>query len=394
VRLPPDPVKRRRLTALLAVAAVALAAGAAVGAGAGEEPSRAERPGGSAAAEGASPDGTLAGAAPPGRTGPAASSAGGLRSAAAREAGATIVLRFAGDAPPAYVLRALRERRAAGVILFRDNTSTPVRYRAMTRAIQRAAGGRALVMTDQEGGAIRNVPWGAPATAPPAIATTTRARATAGATARDLRAAGVNVNLAPVADVASVAGSVMRTRAFPGGGAQVARLTAATVDAYEGTGVLPTVKHFPGLGRSTVNTDFGRATVPGRGELAPFRAAIRTGAPLVMSSHAVYPELDRTRIASQSRAIMTTLLRDRLGFEGVAVTDSLEARAVVSRSSTPTAAARSLVAGNDLLLTTGKGSYLQVLRRLVAAAKRSAPFRARLREAGARVGALRARLGR
>jgi beta-N-acetylhexosaminidase len=186
-----------------------------------------------------------------------------LRSPAVREAGQAIVVRFAGTAVPEYVLRALRERRAAGVILFKDNVVSRKQLRVMTRSIQRAGGGRALVMTDQEGGAIRNVPWGAPAVAPPRIATTAAARDAARATARDLRRFGLNVNLAPVADVASVAGSVMGTRAFPGGGEQVGLLVAASVGAYAGTGVLPTVKHFPGLGRSTVNTDFGLATVPG-----------------------------------------------------------------------------------------------------------------------------------
>jgi beta-N-acetylhexosaminidase len=71
----------------------------------------------------------------------------------------------------------------------------------------------------------------------------------------------VNVNLAPVADIASVPGRSCDP-AFPGGGAQVGRLAAATVDGYGRGGVLATVKHFPGLGRSTVNTDFGAATVP------------------------------------------------------------------------------------------------------------------------------------
>lgn len=383
--LPRDPIKRRRLAALLSAAAAATVSGAAVGAGAGDDRERAERPRAVAA--------RAQSGAPAPSTGRAASPAGGLRSAA-REAGRTIVMRFAGTAPPGYVLRALRERRAAGVILFRDNVTSPGQLRAMTAALQRAAGGTALIMTDQEGGAVRNVPWAAPVTAPPRIATAGAARASATATARDLRAAGVNVNLAPVADVASMRRSAMRSRAFPGAAPQVGRLVAATVRGYAATGVLPTAKHFPGLGRSTVNTDLAPATVAGRGELAPFVAAIDAGVPLVMSSHALYPQLDRTRIASQSRRIMTTLLRERLGFDGVAITDSLEARAVVTRSSTPTAAARSLVAGNDLLLTTGKGSYLRVLRRLIADAKRSSAFRARLREAGDRAERLRTRLRR
>jgi beta-N-acetylhexosaminidase len=310
-----------------------------------------------------------------------------------RLAGGVVVLRFAGTTAPDYVLRALRRRRVAGVILFRDNVVSRQQLGAMTRAFHRAApGGRALVMIDQEGGEIRNVPWAPPRTAPPSIRTAADATATARATAAGLKAAGITVNLAPVADVASVPGSVMRTRAFPGDARSVARLVDAGVRGYEGTGVLPTVKHFPGLGRSQTNTDFGLATVPGAGELAPFAAAIRAGVPIVMTSHGLYPELDRTRIASQSRRVVTGLLRERLGFRGVIVTDSLEAKAVVGRTSTPVAAARALAAGHDLLLTTGRGSYLDVLREVARRSGRDPAFRARAEESAARVDALRRRL--
>ena len=313
-----------------------------------------------------------------------------------QEAGSVIVLRMRGTSVPDYVRRALRERRAAGVILFRDNIASASQLRRMTRTIQRAARGRALVMIDQEGGAIRNIPWAGPRSAPPALRTADAAMANGRDAAQAVGGHGLNVNLAPVADVASVPGSVMRTRAFPGDGTAVGRLVRANLRGYEGTGVLPTVKHFPGLGAATTNTDFGRATVRrlGAGDLAPFRAAIAADVPLVMSSHALYPQLDGRRIASQSRTVMHGLLRERLGFRGVAITDSLEAKAVVTRSSTPTAAARSLVAGNDLLLTTGRGSYIHVRRRLVAEARASKAFRARLREALGRVEALRARLDR
>ena len=311
-----------------------------------------------------------------------------------QQAGSVIVLRIRGTSAPRYVRRALRQRRAAGVILFRDNIRSADQLRRMTRAFQRAARGRALVMIDQEGGAIRNIPWAGPSIAPPAIRSDAAATAAGREAARALRRHGLNVNLAPVADVASVAGSVMRTRAFPGDASTVARLLRANLRGYARTDVLPTVKHFPGLGASTTNTDFAPATVRrlGARDLVPFRAAIAADVPLVMSSHALYPQLDGRRIASQSRTIMHGLLRERLGFRGVAITDSLEAQAVVRRSSTPTAAARSLVAGHDLLLTTGRGSYIHVRRRLVAEARRSRAFRARLREALGRVEALRARL--
>ena len=311
-----------------------------------------------------------------------------------QEAGSAIVLRMRGTSVPAYVRRALRERRAAGVILFRDNIASPAQLRRMARTMRRASGGRALVMLDQEGGEIRNIPWAGPRSAPPTARTTAQATANGRAAAQAVGGHGLNVNLAPVADVASVPGSVMRTRAFAGDGDAVARLLRANLRGYERTGVLPTVKHFPGLGAATTNTDFGRATVTrlGAGDLAPFRAAIAADVPLVMSSHALYPQLDGERIASQSRTVMHGLLRERLGFRGAVITDSLEAEAVVSRSSTATAAARSLVAGNDLLLTTGRGSYIHVRRRLVAEARRSPAFHARLREALGRIEALRERL--
>jgi beta-N-acetylhexosaminidase len=152
--------------------------------------------------------------------------------------------------------------------------------------------------------------------------------------------------------------------------------------------VLPTIKHFPGLGATQGNTDFGAVTIAGKGQLRGFRAAIDAGAPLVMSSHALYPELDPDHIASQSKPLLTTVLRGRLGFKGVVMTDSLEAKAVVQRSPTPVAGVRSMEAGNDLLLTTGKGSYLEVLRALVKRARSDARFLARVREAEARVAAL------
>jgi beta-N-acetylhexosaminidase len=305
-----------------------------------------------------------------------------------QRAGQLVVLRFAGTSAPPYVVRALRERRVAGVILFRDNIVSPAQLRALTTQLQRAARGRALISVDQEGGVVKRIPWAAPRVAQPRLRTTAAARAEARRAGRDLRAAGVNVTYAPVADVATTA--VMRNRAFPGGPVAVAALTAAGVRGYRGTGVAPAAKHFPGLGGATANTDFAGATA--RADARPFLAAVRAGVPVIMASHALYPALDRSRIASQSHAILTTLLRERMGFRGVVVTDSLEAKAVVRRSSTPAAAVRSVAAGADLALTTGRGSYLPVLRALRARARRSSAFRRRVRESAARVLALQGRL--
>jgi beta-N-acetylhexosaminidase len=381
---PRNPPARRRLLALAAAAVLALAAGVVIGAGAGDDNEKApvKRPPAQTAAK---PRAAAVGAAE--------------RLSLRRQAGELVVMRFDGAGPPEYVPRALKAGRAAGVILFKDNIASPADLKRLVGTLQRAAGGSALVSTDQEGGAIRNLPWARPAAGQAAAATPERAAADARGAARDLRAAGINVNLAPVGDVGMSAGSVMRGRAFPGDAQQVATLTAAAVRGYRGTRVAATVKHFPGLGTATANTDDEPVTLTRTPEqllgedLPPFRAAIRAHVPLVMASHALYPALDANAIASQSRYVLHRLLRERLGFGGVVVTDSLEARAVTARAGPAEAAVRSVRAGADLILTTGAGSHLRVLRAIIAEAQRSPAFRRRVAESAARVLALKRDLG-
>lgn len=399
MRLSRDPRARRRLAALAGAGAVALAAGAAMGAGDGDTPPA--EPGAAVARSGSGSPGPGAavarrdtGSPTPGVSAETLGRA--RRLSLERLAGQAVILRFAGHPAPGYVERALRDGIAAGAILFRDNMPTPAAARALNRRLQRAAGGDAVICTDQEGGAVRTMLWAPSRYGQPDQRGPTRAAAATKATAQALRRAGVTLNLAPVADVAT-SGSVFRGRTYPGGVADVSRTVGATVRAYRGTGVAPAVKHFPGLGAATGNTDDRPVTIdrPAQGlvarDLEPFRAAIAAGAPVVMTSHARYPALDARNIASQSRAIVNDLLRGRLGFDGVVVTDSLEAEAVRAYSGPGAAAVRSVRAGVDLILTTGPGSHLRVVRALMAEARRSPPFRARLTAAAARVMALASR---
>jgi beta-N-acetylhexosaminidase len=189
----------------------------------------------------------------------------------------------------------------------------------------------------------------------------------------------------------------MAGRQFSGDPATAARDVAAAVRGWRAGGVAPTLKHFPGLGGATVNTDDGPATVGrSRGELdadlAPFRAGIAAGAPLVMVSSAVYTALDPDHIAAQSPAVIGGVLRRQLGFKGVAVTDSLEAAAVRAVGDVEAASVASVAAGMDLILTTGRGSYIHVHRALLARARADRAFRSRVRESAARVLALRGTL--
>jgi beta-N-acetylhexosaminidase len=268
----------------------------------------------------------------------------------------------------------LRARETAGVVLFGPNVVTAGQTKQLTASVQRAGGGDALVATDQEGGDIRTLKFAD--------------------TPDELRAAGVNINLAPVADVAQP-GSVMAGRAFTG---DVPGSVLAASRALTDAGVMPTPKHFPGFGRATENTDDAPVTIAAsraelKTDIEPFRAAIEAGTPLVMASHALYPALDRKYIASQSPAILQTLLRDELGFEGALMTDSLEAEAVLARSSVEVAAERSIAAGADLLLMTGRGSWIRVFPHLLRRARRSPALRARITESAERVERLRRRLG-
>lgn len=316
-----------------------------------------------------------------------------------QQVGQLIVVGFEGRTVPPSLGPVLKRGGLGGVILFGRNVASPAQLRSLTATLQRAAGGDLLVSVDQEGGTVRRLRWASPRLGQPAQGTQALARAEALRGGHDLRAVGVNVDLAPVADVALAPGSIMRRRAFPGGTARVANLTRAAVAGWAGTGVAATVKHFPGLGAARANTDAAPVTIRRsrsqlqRIDLVPFRAAIDAHVPLVMASHALYPALDGRRIASQSKAILTNLLRGQLGFHGVVITDSLEARAVLSRSSVASAAVRSILAGADLVLLTNFHSYRQVYDRLLHAARTSKRFRTRVEQSAARVEALKRQLG-
>jgi beta-N-acetylhexosaminidase len=360
---------RRRRAALAAAAAIALIAGLAVGASGGDDD------------------------APPADREPSTEPRQAPEQAVEKlsleqQVGRMVILRFAGTSAPGYVRRALREGRAAGAILFGDNVTDPVQLRNLTRSLRDGAPG-AIVCVDQEGGPIRTVPWAEPERAPPAQQAYGAVREDSLAAGNDLRELGINVTLGPVADVPTE-GSVMTNRAFTSDPAAATAAVAESVAGWHEAGVATTVKHFPGLGGATVNTDDGPATIERTRrqlteELAPFAFAISQQTEFIMASHAVYPALDPERIASQSPVVIQDLLRGEMAYEGVVMTDSLEAEAVQAVSGVEEAAVASVEAGVDLILTTGRGSYTPVYRALLARARKDATFRERVRESATRV---------
>lgn len=244
---------------------------------------------------------------------------------------------------------------------------------------------------------MRTLTWAGPEAAQGEQASAGTERADARRAGRDLRDAGITVTLAPVADVPSVAGAALASRAFSTDPATAAKAVADAIAGWHASGVATTVKHFPGLGGATVNTDDGPATIDRtreqlQADLEPFRSAIAAGTEFVMAGSATYPALDGLHIASQSPAIIDGVLRRELGFDGVVMTDSLEAAAVQAVGDVEQAAVASVAAGVDVILTTGRGSYIHVYRALLARAKSDPQFRARVRAAAARVAAAQSSL--
>lgn len=309
-----------------------------------------------------------------------------------------MVFAFSGTEVPRNLRLRIERGEAAGVLLFGTNVRSIAQVRAMTRELQAIRRPRGLnvplvVMTDQEGGLVKRLP-GAPSLNPPRMTSTAVAREQGRATAGTLAAAGVNVDLAPVVDVARP-GSQMEDegRSFGRSTTTVGRRARAFAAGLRAGGVAATAKHFPGFGAASANTD--SASVVIRTPLTTLRARdeppfVTARTQLVMTSSAIYPAL-ADQPAMLSRRVVTGELRQRLGFRGVVVTDSLNATALLGvRNVLP----RALRAGNDLLLFTTYESSARAVERLAALFRAGRLNRAAATVAVQRILALRRTLRR
>jgi beta-N-acetylhexosaminidase len=279
-------------------------------------------------------------------------------------AGQRLVVGFPGTEPPPAVRSMVREGRVAGVILFAENfPSREAGRRAIARlqAIRRPSGLRdpLLVMIDQEGGLVKRIDGAPTASAEQIGARGATFAAEQGArTAANLRDVGVNVDLAPVLDVARPGSDTEETeRGFGSTSARVAAAAIPFAVALQEGGVAATAKHFPGLGSASFNTDFAvqrvplsKATLRGVDE-APYRPFVASGGEMVMIGSAIYPALSQ-KPAAFSRSIATGELRNRLGFDGVSITDALGSVAVADFGGPAKAGVAAARAGTDVLLFT------------------------------------------
>ncbi len=278
------------------------------------------------------------------------------------------------------------------------------------QATAAATGGvRLLVAADQEGGEVRQLKGSGFSSLPSALSqgrlSTAAITANGATTGRELKAVGVNVNLAPVAD--TVPASIGRnnapigrySREYGNDPATVARGVTATVAGLRAGGVAATVKHFPGLGRVTGNTDLTASGITDTTAstsdpyLEPFRAGIGAGAELVMVSSARYPQLDPDNQAVFSTAVITGLLRGQLGYGGVVITDDVGAAKAVAAVPPGDRAVRFVAAGGDIVLTANASLAPTMLTALATRAAQDPTFAQQLDAAARRVLALKQRMG-
>jgi beta-N-acetylhexosaminidase len=346
----------------------------------------------------------------------AAPSAVVSRLSLAQLAGQRIIYAYGGLVPPPSLLALIRAGKAAGVIFFAPNVSSPGQLRRVIAQLQRANAASPvhaplLMMVDQEGGLVRRLP-GAPTLSEKQIGAsangTALAAAAGGGAGSNLRAVGIDVNLAPVLDVYRTEGNFidLYQRSYGTSASIVASLGGAFVAAQQRTGVAATAKHFPGLGAATAseNTDARPVTLPlslttlRAVDEAPYRAAIAAGVKLVMTSWATYPALDPRRPAGLSAKVIGGELRGLLGFRGVTITDGLGAGALAPYGGLSRRAVLAAQAGADLLLCTvdvasqnTPANGLAALTDLASALERGGTLaRAAAQQAAARVIALRA----
>jgi beta-N-acetylhexosaminidase len=249
-----------------------------------------------------------------------------------------------------------------GIILFARNIETPDQLQGLCADAQQYAADCGqpplIVAVDQEGGAVaRFKPPFTQFPGNPHISSEEEAAAFARTSAREMKTVGVNMDMAPVLDVAfGQEQSVMANRAFSHDPEKVASLGAAVIDQFQADGIMAVAKHFPGIGRTTLDSHKDLPfldTAPehlSAADLIPFDVAVKKGVSSVMLSHVVYSQLDAQWPASLSPVIANDLLRRQMGFEGVVVTDDLDMGAIKRHFDIHTVVEQIWAAGIDIAL--------------------------------------------
>ena len=303
-------------------------------------------------------------------------------------------------------LRLVQKYRINNFIYFKRNVESPEQLKQLSKNLQQACRDSGLppplIAIDQEGGSVTRLP--PPFTQFPdarILAQSAEPEKTlmhyAHVCARELKNIGVNYNLAPVLDVCGVGEDYfMEKRSLGADPKNVGRLGSLVIREMQASGIAACAKHFPGLGAAVIDPHFQlpRVTKPEPAirsdDLPPFEQAIETGVASIMTSHTIYQSLDPEKPATLSKKILTGLLRNELGYEGVVITDDLEMGAIEKQGELSHAALQAFEAGADLLLVCHSHEKVVAAFKKTADAIAQRPeLRIRLQESLLRVQALR-----
>jgi beta-N-acetylhexosaminidase len=309
--------------------------------------------------------------------------------------GQMVISGIDGGTPDAGTLRAVREGELGGILLFSRNVSGALPAQVQLLQENAAAGGNPplFVATDQEGGTVKRLPG--PPKSPRLMASEEEARSEGQATAALLVSNHINVNFAPVADVTAGQGfEAAQGRGFPGDSHRVAALADAFAQGLQSGGVAATAKHFPGVGSLSVDTDtalgrVGASAAELEEQVVPFRQLSQAGVDMVMLANAVYAGWDAEKPAVFSSKVIGQL-RQRVGFQGVVITDDLNAASL--SGDVGTRAVEAVAAGADIALYGSPAAGLAAYAALLAAAQSGRLSRSRLLESHDRLIALKAKL--
>lgn len=314
------------------------------------------------------------------------------------------------DQTPAAIPQALGDSTVGSVLLLGNSTGgADVIAEAVSNAVAVAgspANVKAIVAVDQEGGEVQRLQGAGFDRIPSAEeqAGLPDLRESASGWAQQLNAVGVNLNLAPVADVVpddigdSNEPVGQLHRGYGPDAAEVAEDVTAFVEGMADAKVATAVKHFPGLGKVERNTDFSGGVVDSLTtradpDLEPFRAAVESGARFVMVATATYSKIDDSRFAIFSPTVLTEMIRDDLGFDGVIVSDEMGAAAQVSDVPPATRALKYLSAGGDIAVVADADVLIEMTLAVAAKAESDDAFRALVDDRATRVLTVKAEMG-
>ena len=307
----------------------------------------------------------------------------------------------ASGGPGAEVTSAVRTHHLGSVLFVGNTAAGTAGVRAVTRDVQAlaasaTAGAQFFVAANQEGGEIQQLRGPGFASIPSAVTQGTVApsvlRRDAATWGRELRSAGVNLDLAPVMDVVPAGTAAQNSpigalqREYGDNPSTVASHGVAFIRGMGDAGIATSAKHFPGLGRVRGNTDFTAGvvdpvTTAADPYLNSFRAGIGAGVPFVMVALATYPRIDPSHLAAFSSRIIGGILRQRMGFQGVVVSDDLGAAVAIAGISPANRAIDFLAAGGDLITSASVQAAIEMDAAVLRKAAGDARFRADVSDA-------------